>query len=59
MEYNNSNNNSNSYPVDKYLIFIDLEAFPFFNIPPFSSSRETLTMLTTSFPERLGKREKF
>jgi hypothetical protein len=40
--------------TDKYLIFIHLENFSFFNIPPFSESRETLHMLTTTFPERLG-----
>jgi hypothetical protein len=56
MEYNNKNNNNNdsnntnnsSYQADKFVIFINLETFSF--------CRETLMMLITSYPERLGKR---
>lgn len=40
--------------VDKYTVFIHLENFSFFNIPPFASTRETLLMLCNTFPERLG-----
>lgn len=40
--------------VDKYCIFIHLETFSFFNMPPFQSTRETLLMLCDCFPERLG-----
>lgn len=40
--------------IDKYCVFINLEDFSFFNIPPFSESRETLHMLCNCFPERLG-----
>jgi hypothetical protein len=40
--------------VDKYCIFIHLDTFSFFNMPPFQSTRETLQMLCDCFPERLG-----
>eukprot|EP01031_Cornospumella_fuschlensis_P028991 gene28991-34991_t len=40
--------------VDKYLVFMHLENFSFFNIPPFASTRETIQMMCTCFPERLG-----
>lgn len=40
--------------IDKYTVFINLENFSFFNIPPFASTRETLLMLCNTFPERLG-----
>lgn len=40
--------------IDKYTVFIHLENFSFFNIPPFASTRETLLMLCNTFPERLG-----
>ena len=40
--------------VDKYYIFIHLETFSFFNMPPFQSTRETLLMLCDCYPERLG-----
>lgn len=40
--------------VDKYLIFMHLENFSFLNMPPFKATRETITMLTTCYPERLG-----
>jgi hypothetical protein len=40
--------------VDKYVVFIHLENFSFFNMPPFGESRETLHMLCNTFPERLG-----
>lgn len=40
--------------VDKYCVFMHLENFSFFNIPPFASTRETLLMLCNTFPERLG-----
>lgn len=40
--------------VDKYHIFMHLESFSFFNIPPLSATTETISMLCTTFPERLG-----
>lgn len=40
--------------VDKYLVFMHLENFSFFNIPPFAATRETIQMMCTCFPERLG-----
>lgn len=40
--------------IDKYTVFIHLNNFSFFNMPPFQSSRETLLMLCDCFPERLG-----
>ncbi|RYH02928.1 hypothetical protein EON65_47550 [archaeon] len=40
--------------VDKYLVFMHLENFSFFNMPPFASTRETIQMMCTCFPERLG-----
>lgn len=40
--------------VDKYLVFMHLENFSFWNTPPFASTRETIHMLCNCFPERLG-----
>lgn len=39
---------------DKYCVFMHLENFSFFNIPPFASTRETILMLCNTFPEHLG-----
>jgi hypothetical protein len=40
--------------VDKYVIFMHLKNFSIFNSPPAQTTKETLLMLTTCFPERLG-----
>lgn len=40
--------------IDKYNIFMHLESFSFFNIPPLSATTETIHMLCNSYPERLG-----
>jgi len=40
--------------VDQYLIFIHLENWSWFNMPPMSSSMETIHMLCSCYPERLG-----
>lgn len=40
--------------VDKYLVFVNLSNWSFFNQPPFSAARETMQMLATCYPERLG-----
>lgn len=40
--------------IDKYLIFMHLNAFSFFNCPPLQSTSETIHMLCNCFPERLG-----
>ena len=40
--------------VDKYVVFMHLENFSFFNMPPISSTRETIHMLCDCYPERLG-----
>jgi hypothetical protein len=39
---------------DKYLVFMHLTNFSFFNTPPLQSTRETIHMVCTCFPERLG-----
>lgn len=39
---------------DKYLVFMHLTNFSFFNTPPLQSTRETIHMIATCFPERLG-----
>jgi hypothetical protein len=39
---------------DKYVIFMHLENFSFFNCPPMKSIMETIFMVCTAFPERLG-----
>jgi hypothetical protein len=40
--------------VDKYLVFMHLENFSFRNIPPISSTTETIHMVCNCYPERLG-----
>ena len=40
--------------VDKYVVFLNLENFSFFNSPPISSINETIHMLVNCYPERLG-----
>ena len=40
--------------VEKYCILIHLWDFSLFNCPPMTSTRETLQMLTTCYPERMG-----
>lgn len=40
--------------IDKYLIFIHLDKFSFFNMPPFVEIMETILMVSKTFPERLG-----
>jgi hypothetical protein len=40
--------------IDKYNIFMHLENFSFFSIPPLSATTETIHMLCNCFPERLG-----
>ncbi len=40
--------------VDKYLVFMHLGNFSFFNTPPLASTKETINMLCNCFPERLG-----
>jgi hypothetical protein len=40
--------------VDKYLVFMHLTNFSFFNTPPLSSTKETIHMVCSCFPERLG-----
>eukprot|EP01034_Spumella_vulgaris_P023948 gene23948-30232_t len=40
--------------VDKYLVFMHLSNFSFFNTPPLASTKETINMLCNCFPERLG-----
>lgn len=40
--------------VDKYLVFMHMEKFSLFNMPGFSSTRETIHMLCNCYPERLG-----
>lgn len=39
---------------DKYIIFMHLNGFSIFTAPSFSETVETIHMLTTCFPERLG-----
>ena len=40
--------------VDKYVVFMHLENFSVLNCPPYQTTRETILMLTTCYPERLG-----
>jgi hypothetical protein len=40
--------------IDKYLVFMHLTNFSFFNTPPLSSTKETIHMVCSCFPERLG-----
>lgn len=40
--------------VDKYLVFLHLKAFSFFNNPPLAATKETINMLCNCYPERLG-----
>ena len=40
--------------VDKYVVFMHLENFSVLNSPPYQTTRETILMLTTCYPERLG-----
>jgi hypothetical protein len=40
--------------VDKYLVFMHLTNFSFFNTPPLSATKETIHMVCSCFPERLG-----
>jgi len=40
--------------VDKYVIFIHLSKFSIFNSPAIKVSIETMQMLSTAYPERLG-----
>lgn len=40
--------------VDKYLIFMHLEVFSLFNCPSISVVKETIFMLCSGYPERLG-----
>ena len=39
---------------DKYVVFIHLGNFSFFNMPDLQTTKETALMLTTAYPERLG-----
>jgi hypothetical protein len=39
---------------DKYVVFMHLEAFSFFNCPPLMTIKETIFMVCNAFPERLG-----
>ena len=43
-----------SKEVDKYVVFMHLGNFSFFNCPPFPSVKETIHMLCNCYPERLG-----
>lgn len=40
--------------TDKYVVFMHLRDFSFFNTPPFASTKETAQMLCNCFPERAG-----
>lgn len=40
--------------VDKYLIFMHLNKFSIFNCPPMRVTAETISMLCSTYPERLG-----
>ena len=40
--------------VDKYVVFMHLENFSVLNSPPYHTTKETILMLTTCYPERLG-----
>ena len=39
---------------DKYVVFMHLDKFSWFNMPDLSTTKESALMLTTAFPERLG-----
>lgn len=40
--------------VDKYVVFMHLKNFSIFNSPPLQTTKETILMLTSCYPERLG-----
>lgn len=40
--------------TDKYVVFMHLGNFSFFNNPPFAATKETAQMLCNCFPERAG-----
>mmetsp|Transcript_15639 Transcript_15639/g.26066 ORF Transcript_15639/g.26066 Transcript_15639/m.26066 type:complete len:281 (-) Transcript_15639:801-1643(-) len=40
--------------IDKYCVFMHMEGFSLFNAPSFAETRETIQMLCTCYPERLG-----
>ena len=40
--------------IDKYVIFNHLEGFSLFTCPSMKTTKETVLMLTTCYPERLG-----
>jgi hypothetical protein len=40
--------------TDKYVVFMHLGKFSFFNTPPFAATKETAQMLCNCFPERAG-----
>lgn len=40
--------------VDKYVVFMHLGNFSIFNSPPLQTTKETILMLTSCYPERLG-----
>jgi hypothetical protein len=40
--------------TDKYLVFMHLNNFSFFNMPSIATTRETIHMLCSCYPERLG-----
>ena len=40
--------------VERYTVFMNLEAFSFFNMPSMAESIESIKMLTQCYPERLG-----
>jgi hypothetical protein len=40
--------------TDKYVVFMNLEIFSMFNCPPMKATKETIFMLCSGFPERLG-----
>jgi len=39
---------------DKYVVFMHLNNFSIFNCPPLKATRETISILCSCFPERLG-----
>ncbi len=40
--------------IDKYVVFMNLQAFSLFNCPPMRSCTETVFMFCNGYPERLG-----
>jgi len=46
--------NGGLHDVDKYVVFINLSNFSLLNCPPMQTTKETVSMLTTCFAERLG-----